>query len=294
MAQRWLRAFVGVAAMAAFGGCGTSPEGGAPRLVASYRLPEYADKMAVGTRGRVFYTTTSRGMRGGDRNELKVVEANSRPGYPLKLDFGVEIKAVAADGVGSLFLAVREGGKDQVWVFDETWGEGKVEPKAKLTPDLPADLNNLSLGHERGTLLALCGENFVVKLKADGAIEKTIELPGTSRPEDAAEDASGNIYVRRTSGPVVKVKPDGSVDREWARSAAAAFDYVRGVAVGPGGEVYIAASEGGVYLRAFDAKGELLFNVVDEKLKYAPDKLVVTPRGALYALDGRDVLVFSR
>lgn len=276
-------------------GCGGEGGSGPPRLARTYQLPNRGERFAVGTGGRVFYTTSGRGMgpmAGGGGNELHVVEANSRPGYPLKLEFGAEVKAVAADGAGTLYLAVREGGKDQVWVFGETWGE-KAEARAKLVPELPGDLNGLFLGREPGTLFALCGDKFVVKLKADGSVVRTITLPGDSRPEDGGEDPQGNLYIRRSSGPAVKVRPDGSLDPAWAASEAAALDYVRAVAVDAKGRVYLAASEGGVYLRAFDAAGALLFNVVAEQLKYAPDRLAVTPRGALYALDGRDVYEFQ-
>ncbi|HUT31999.1 MAG TPA: hypothetical protein VNE39_00850 [Planctomycetota bacterium] len=275
--------------------CGGSGDGGPPRLTRTYQLPEHAEKMAVGAGGRVYYTTPSRGMGpmggGGSSNEVHLVEANSTPGYPLKLEGGVEVKAVLADGAGSLYVGVREGGKDQLWVFAETWGE-KPEAKAKLKPELPGDLNALFLGREPGTLFALCGDKFVVKLKADGTVEKTIELPGDSRPQDGGVDGAGNLYLRRASGPIVKVKPDGSVDKAWATSEAAALDSVRSVAVDSKGRVYVAASEGGVYLRAFDASGALLFNIVAKQLEYAPDALVVTPRDVLYGLDGRGVYEF--
>ncbi len=291
---RWCGLVVAVACVVTLLGCGDSREAGPPRLAGTYRLADYGQKLAVGASGSIFYTASPRGMGpmgGGSSNELRVTDASSRPGYPLKLTPGADIKAVAADGRGALFLAVREGGKDQVWVFGETWGE-KAEPNAKLTPELPGDINGLFLGREPGTLFALCGDKFVVKLKTDGKVERTIELPGDSRPEDGGIDPQGNLYIRRASGPVVKLKPDGTVDREWAKSAAAALDYVRAVAVDSRGRVYIAASEGDVYLRAFDASGTLLFNIVAEQLKYAPDRLVVTPRDVLYALDGREVLEF--
>lgn len=285
----------GLCFAALLAGCGGSREGGPPRLTGTYRLPEHGEKFAVGAGGRVYYTTSPRrmGMMGGGSNELRLVEANSMPGYPLKLEPGAEIKAVVADGAGSLYLGVREGGKDQLWVFDETWGE-KAEPKAKLKPELPGDLNFLFLGREPGTLFALCGDKFVVKLKTDGTVEKTIELPGDSRPEGGGVDGEGNLYIRRTSGPVVKVKPDGAVDKAWAKSEAAALDSVRAVAVDSAGRIYVAASEGGVYLRAFDANGALLFNIVAEQVKYAPDALLVTPRDVLYGLDAQDVYEFRR
>lgn len=276
-------------------GCGGSRGGGPPRLARTYRLPDHGEKFAVGSGGRVFYTTSSRGMgpmMGGSSGELRVVAANSRPEYPLKLEGGADIKAVAADGAGSIYLGVREGGKDQIWVFGETWGE-KPEARAKLKPDLPGDLNGLFLGRQPGVLFALCGDKFVVKLKPDGSVDKVITLPGDSRPEDGGEDPEGNLYIRRTSGPVVKVRPDGSLDPAWAKSDAATLDYVRAVAVDSKGRVYIAASEGGVYLRAFDSNGTLLFNVVAEQLKYSPDRLAVAPRDVLYALDGRDVYQFQ-
>ncbi len=285
----------GLSCVAAFLGCGGSREGGPPRLTRTYQLPDHGEKFAVGASGRVFYTTSSRGMNpmmGGGSNELRTVAANSRPEYPLKLEGGADIKAVVADGAGSLYLGVRDGGKDQIWVFGETWGE-KPEPKAKLKPELPGDLNGLFLGREPGTLFALCGDKFIVKLKSDGSVEKTITLPGDSRPEDGGIDRDGNLYIRRTSGPIVKVRPDGSLDPAWAKSDAAALDSVRSVAVDSKGRVYVAASEGSVYLRAFDANGSLLFNIVAEQLKYAPDRLLVTPRDTLYTLDARDVCEFQ-
>ncbi|MBM4032433.1 MAG: hypothetical protein FJ291_11680 [Planctomycetes bacterium] len=288
----------GLLCVAVLAGCGGSQEAGPPRLAGSYRLPEQSERFAIGARGRVYYTTSSRGMGpmgpmgGGPSNELHVAETSGTPGYPLKLEMGAEVKAVVADGSGALYLGVREGGKDQVWVFEETWGE-KAQPKDKHTPELPGDLNALVLGREPGTLLALCGDKFVVKLTDGGkTAAKPIELPGDSKPEDAALDGAGNIYVRRTSGPIVKVTPDGALDKAWAKSEAAAIDYVRGVAADSRGRVYVAASEGGVYLRAFDANGALLFNIVAEQLKYAPDRLLVTPRDILYALDGREVYEF--
>jgi hypothetical protein len=294
--KRGVVAALGCAALLA--GCGSSRESGPPRLTENYQLPDHAEKLAVGATGRVFYTTSSRGMGpmgpmgGGPSNELRVLETSNTAGYPLKLEGGAEIKAIAADGTGSLYLGVREGGKDQIWVYGETWGE-KAEAKEKRKPDLPGDLNALFLGREPGTLFALCGDKFVVKLKEGGnAVEKTIELPGDSRPQDGGVDAEGNLYIRRTSGPVVKVKPDGSVDKAWAKSEAAALDSVRSVAVDSRGRVYIAASEGGVYLRAFDASGALLFNIVADRVKYAPDALVVTPRDVVYGLDGRSVYEF--
>jgi len=293
-----VRGFVGILAAACVAillGCGASREGGPPRIAGSYRLPDSGEKFAVGASGRVFYTTSGRGMgpmMGGGSNELRVVEANSRAGYPLKLEVGVDINAVAADGHGALYLAVREGGKDQIWVFGEDWPGEKPEPRAKLKPELPGDLNNLFPGREAGTLYALCGDKWVVKLKSDGSVLATVTLPGDSRPEDGGVDREGNLYVRRTSGPVVKVKPDGSVDAAWAKSEAAAIDYVRSVAVDSRGRVYISASEGGVYLRAYDPSGALAFNIVAEPLKYAPDRLVVTPNDRLYALDGREVYEF--
>ena len=275
-------------------GCGGSREGGPPRLTGTYRLPSSGEKMAVGASGKVFFTTASRemGMMGGGSRELHVVEGDSRAGYPLKLAGGADVKAVVADGAGSLYLAVREGGKDHIWVFAETWGE-KPEPKAQFTPELPGDVNNLFLGREPGTLFALCGDKFVVKLKANGKVEKTIELPGDSRPEDGGVDRDGTLYIRRASGPVVKVMPDGSLDKAWAKSEAAALDSPRAVAVDSRGRVYVAASEGGVHLRAFDASGALLFNVVADQLKSAPDRLVVNPRDVLYALEGSEVYEFS-
>lgn len=299
MAHRRVRVLAAaVAAACVWCGCGASREGGPPRLTGSYQLADSAEKLAVGASGRVYYTTSPRGGMGmmarGSSNELRVAEANSRPGYPLRLDPGADIKAVAADGLGSLFLAVREGGKDQVWVFDETWGGDTVEPKAKLTPPLPGDLNNLVLNRQAGTLLALCGDKFVVELKPDGTVARTVELPGTSRPEDAGVDRQGNLYVRCSSGPVVKLKPDGSPDREWAKSAAAALDYVRSMTVDSQDGIYIGASEGDVYLRLFDPSGALVCNIVAEQLKYAPDRLVAARNDAVYALDGRSVLEFRR
>jgi len=273
-------------------GCGGSREAGPPRLSRSYRLPERAERFAVGSGGRVYYTGSSYGPMRGGRNELRVVESNSRAGQALKLDPGVEVKAVMADGLGSLYLGVREVGEDQIWVFPEQWGGEKAEAKAKLKPKLPGDLNHLFLGREPGALFALCGDRWVVTLKTDGTVVKTFELPGDSKPEDGGVDPAGNVYVRRSSGPIVKVKPDGAVDRAWAKSEAAAIDYVRSVAVDSRGVIYVAASEGDVYLRAFDAGGKLAFNIIAEELKYAPDRLVVTPRDALYALDGEKVFEF--
>ncbi len=291
-------AVAGLSCALLLAGCGDSGGDGPPRLTRTYQLPDHGDKVAVGAGGRVFYTTSPRGgmgpmgpMGGGPATDVRMVEADSTPGYPLKLDGGAEVKAVVADGAGSLYVGVREGGKDQVWVFGETWGE-KAEAKAKLKPDFPGDLNALFLGREAGTLFALCGDKFVVKLKGDGTVEKTIELPGDSRPEGGGVDAEGNLYIRRSSGPIVKVRPDGLVDAAWAKSAAAALDSPRAVAVDSRGRVHVAASEGGVYLRAFDASGALLFNVVAKQLEYAPDFLVVTPRDVLYGLDGRRVYEF--
>jgi len=295
MRERRLRLCVCLLSVVMLGGCGGSKEAGPPRLVASYRLQESAERFAVGPSGRVYHTTSGRsfmgGPSGGKSNELQVLESGSKPGYPLKLDPGVEIKAVVADGQGLLYLGVREGGKDQVWVFSEEWGSEKPKPD-KLTPALPGDLNNLFLGREPGVLYALCGDTWVVKLTTAGAVAATHELPGDSRPEDGGVDAEGNLYIRRTSGPVVKLKPDGFVDREWSKSAAAALDSVRSVAVDSRGFVYIAASEGDIYLRAYTPSGTLAFNVVAEPLKYSPDRLIVTPRDVLYALDGRDVYEF--
>ncbi len=286
---RWL--WFGVAGLVAICGCGVERGKRPPRLARSYRLPERAECFAVGPTGRVYYVSSSFGAR-SSKNELRVVGADSKPGHALKLGFGVEIKAVVADGRGSLYLGVREGGKDQVWVFPENWGGDKPEPTAKLTPELPDDLNGLFLDYSTGELYALCGDHYVVRLRADGSVARTIELPGDSRPEDGGADKNGNLYIRRSSGPVVKVKPDGSVDTAWARSEAASLDYVRSVAVDPVGLVYVAASEGGVYLRAFETSGALRFNIVAKELEYAPDRLFVTRKGILYALDGDKVYEF--
>jgi outer membrane protein assembly factor BamB len=197
-----------------------------------------------------------------------------------------------ADGTGLLYLGVREAGDDEIWVFPERWSGETPEPKAKLEPELPGDLNNLFAGRQAGTLYALCGDNWVVALKDDGTVIQRVELPGDSRPEDGGVDSEGNIYVRRSSGPAVKVKPDGTVDQGWAKSEAAVIDYVRSVAVDSRGMVYVAASEGGIYLRAYDASGALAFNIVTEKLSYSPDRLVVASRDYLYALDGQDLYEF--
>ena len=294
MLHRWAVVAMGCWCAAALIGCGGAREGGPPRLTGTYRLPDHPDKIAVGPTGRVYYVATGGGMMRGGTGELRVAEADSKPGYPLNLAGGVEIKALVADGLGSLYLGVREGGKDAIWVFDEAWTTGTPEPKAKLKPELPGDLNHLFLGREAGTLFALCGDKYVVKLKNDGSVLATVALPGDSRPEDGGVDREGNLYVRRASGPVVKVKPDGTVDRAWAQSAAAAMDSVRSVAVDSRGLVYVAGSEGDVYLRAFDATGALAFNLATEELTYAPDRLVVTPRDVLYALDGQKVCEFRR
>jgi hypothetical protein len=280
----WLLVFV------AFAGCSGSREG-PPRLTGSYRLPERGEKFGVGARGTVYYTTSGYGPRSA-KNELKVAEGSGKPGQPLRLDYGAEVKAVVADGRGKLYLGVRDGGDDQIWVFPERWGGDKPEPETKLKPDLPGDLNNLFLGRESDILYALCGDNWIVKLKSDGSVVKTIELPGDDDPEDGGIDAEGNIYLRRSSGPIVKVKPDGTVDGEWAKSEATVIDYVRSVAVDEGGLVYVAASEGDIYLRAYKPDGTLAFNVVAEELEYAPDRIVITPKGYLYALDGDKVYVF--
>ncbi len=288
-ATKWL-CFV-VAGVFVVGGCGGERGERPPRLARSYRLPERAECFAVGPTGRVYYVASSFGARSA-KNELRVVGADSKPGHALKLDFGVEIKAVVADGRGSLYLALREGGKDQVWVFPEDWGADKPEPKAKLSPELPDDLNGLFMDYTTGDLYALCGDHYVVRLRPDGSAARTIELPGDSRPEDGGADKDGNLYIRRSSGPVVKVKPDGTLDPTWARSEAASLDYVRSAAVDPIGLVYAAASEGGVYLRAFETTGALRFNIVAKELEYSPDRLFVTRRGILYALDGEKVYEF--
>jgi len=282
------RLWVAVALLLA--GCSGSRDAGPPRLTGSYRLPGRAEKLAVGARGRVYYTVSGYGP-GASRNEVQVCEANSKPGQALRLDYGAEVKAVAADGRGSLYLAVREGGTDQIWVFPEQWG-AEPKPSAKLKPELPGDVNHLFPGQGSGILYALCGERWVVKLKTDGTVVAKVELPGDSRPEDGGTDADGNLYVRRSSGPVVKVKADGTVDREWAKSEAASIDSARSVAVDSRGLVYVAASEGDIYLRAFQRDGTLAFNIVAAELKYAPDRLVVTPDDYLYALDGEKLYVF--
>jgi len=288
-AAQWV-CLVALGVLAA-GGCGRERGEHPPRLVRSYRLPERAECFAVGPTGRLYYVASSFGAR-SRKNELRVVGADSKPGHALKLDFGVEIKAVVADGRGSLYLGVREGGKDQVWVFSEDWGADKPEPQAKLTPELPDDLNGLFMDYTTGDLYALCGDHYAVRLRADGSVVRTIELSGDSRPEDGGADKNGNLYIRRSSGPVVKVKANGTLDPAWAKSEAATLDYVRSVAVDPVGLVYVAASEGGVYLRAFETTGALRFNIVAKELDYSPDRLFITRKGVLYALDGDKVYEF--
>ena len=288
--QSWLGGMLAVLACVV-SGCGSSRDAAPPRLTRSVVLPQRAEQFAVGARGAVYHTVASYGARGA-ANELHVLEANGSPGQSVKLDFGVEVKAVASDGRGTLYLGVREGGKDQIWVLPERASGEKAEPKAKLTPELPGDLNGLFMGREPDTLYALCGDNWVVKLKTDGSVVQRVELPGDSRPEDGGVDAQGNLYVRRSSGPVVKVTPDGTVDAAWARSAAATHDYVRSVAVDSRGLVYVSASERDIYLRAYDASGELAFNVVAEPLDSAPDRLVVTADDWLYAQSGQKIYAF--
>jgi len=131
-----------------------------------------------------------------------------------------------------------------------------------------------------------------VKVKTDGAVAQKIELPGDSRPEDGAVDTAGNLYVRRSSGPGVKIKPDGTLDKEWAQSAAAAQESVQALAVDSRGVVYIAASDGDIRLRGYDAAGTLLFNVVEQALDRSPERLLVGRDDRLYALLGQKMLVF--
>ena len=272
-------------------GCGGAREVRPPRLARSVVLGQRAGQFAAGARGWVYYTVMSYGGPAA-ANELHTVEANGSPGAKVRLEPGAEVKAVAADGLGTLYLGVRKDGTTQVWVVAEHAGGETVEPKAKLTPELPGELNGLFLGREPGTLYALCGDNWVVKLRTDGSVVQRVELPGDSRPEDGGVDAAGNLCIRRSGGPVVKVGADGTVDAAWAKSAAATHTSVRSVAVDSRGLVYVSASERDIHLRAYDANGELAFNVTAEPLASAPDRLVVTAADWLYAQVGQQVFVF--
>jgi len=277
------------AALAA--GCGSSREGGPPRLARAHRLDARAEELTVGSRGTIYYTLSSYAARGRGK-AIYVVDPGGTSSQAIKLDYSVTVKALAADGRGSLYVGLRDAGKDQVWIYPEEASGEKVEPKAKLKPELPGDLNSLVTGREPGILYVLCGDNRVVKLKSDGSIAAKIELPGDSPPRGAGVDQEGNLYVRRSSGPLVKVLPDGKIDQAWARSEAATIDYVSSLAVDSRGIVYMAASEGGIYLRGYHADGTLAFNVVAEPLDSTPDRLVVGATDRLYVLDGHTVYEF--
>jgi hypothetical protein len=286
------RNWVAVAALAALAGC-SSREGGPPRLTGSGKLQAGVERAAVGTGGTLYCTASSRGMMGGDQNVLQIIEPSGSFGDKVKLEPATaEIKAIAANGRGKLYLGVKDGGKDQIWVLPEDARGDKVTPQAKLTPDLPASINGLVVGREGDVLYALCGDNWVVKVKTDGSVAQKIELPGDSRPEEGAVDTAGNLYVRRSSGPVVKIKPDGTLDKAWAQSAAAAQESVQALAVDSRGVVYIAASDGDIRLRGYDASGTLLFNIVEEALDRTPERLLIGRDGRLYALLGQKMLVF--
>jgi len=288
-ARAWVLGWC-VAVVAGAVGCSSSREVRPPRLARVVRLPGRADKLVVGSRGRLYYTVSAYGPQ-ARASEIRVAEANGSPGQSIELAAGVEVKALAADGRGTLYVGVSEGGKAQVWVFPERGGE--AEPKAKLEPELPDELHALLVGRRPGTLVALCGESWVVTLKTDGSVARQVELPGDGKPEGGGAGPQGNVYLRRGSGPVAKVTPEGAVDAGWAKSAAAAHDYVRSVAVDSRGLVYVAASDGEIYLRAYSGEGELAFNVVAEGLTHAPDRLVVTPDDWVYAVQGEKVYVFK-
>ena len=279
------------ALVAALVGCGSSREAGPPRLTRSVNLPLRMEQFAAGSRGRMFCASSPRRMMGGGQSALQMVEPSGSPGDEMKLATGVEVKAVAADGRGTLYLGVREGGKDQVWVMSEETSGEKAMPR-KLTYELPGDLRGVFLGREPGILYALYGDNGVAKLRTDGSVLQKVELPGDSRPEQGGVDKEGNVYIRRSSGPVVKIKPDGTIDKEWAKSAAAGHDSVQALAVDSRGIVYIAASDGDIRLRGYDAKGVLAFNVVAEALDRTPEQLALGRDDTLYALLGPKLLVF--
>jgi hypothetical protein len=174
------KSWVVMAALAVLAGC-SSQEGGPPRLAGSGRLEVGVERAAVGSRGTLYCTTVSRGMMSDGQNVLQIVEPSGGLGEKVKLEPSTaEIKAIAADGRGKLYLGVKEGGKDQIWVL----------------------------------------------------------------PEDA-----------------------------------------RGV-------VYIAASDGDIRLRGYDAAGTLLFNVVEQALDRSPERLLVGRDDRLYALLGQKMLVF--
>ncbi len=287
------RAWVAAAAVAALAGCSSSREGEPPRLAQSGKLQMGVERAALGSRGTLYCTTYSRGSMGEGQNVLQIIDPSGSVGEKVKLEpTTAEIKAIAADGRGTLYLAVKEGGKDQVWVLPEDARGDKVAPQAKLTPDLPGTINGLAAGREGDLLYVFCGDNWVVKMKTDGSVAQRIELPGDSRPEEGAADAAGNLYVRRSSGPVVKITPDGMLDKEWAKSAAAAHESVQALAVDSRGIIYIAATEGDIRLRGYDAKGTLLFNVVDAALDQTPDRLLAGREGRLTAMLGQKILVF--
>ena len=287
------RKWVVVAAFAVLAGCSSSREGEPPRLTQSCRLQVGVERATIGSRGTLYCTTSSRGMTSDGQNVLQIIEPSGSLGDKVKLEpTSAEIKAIAADGRGKLYLAVKEGGKDQVWVLPEDARGDKVTPQAKLTPDLPGSLNGLAVDREGDVLYVLCGDNWVVKMKTDGSVAQRIELPGDNRPEEGAVDAAGNLYVRRSSGPVVKIKPDGTMDKEWAKSAAAAHESVQALAVDSRGVVYISASDGDIRLRGYDANGALLFNIVEEALERTPERLLLGRDDRLYALLGQKMLVF--
>jgi len=136
----------------------------------------------------------------------------------------------------------------------------------------------------------------VQKFTADGAYVTQWGRQGDrdgqfQSPGDVATDAAGNVYVVDSSRALVeKFTSDGKFVTAWGKKPSGTgregqFLNARGIAVGPGGTIYV-ADTGRIQKFTSDGKFLLQYPSPQDKVEFDPVDVAVDNAGNIYVTDG--------
>ena len=257
------------------------PDGREPRIMAE-NLP-LPNALSVGPDGNLYFPQIAAG---------EIWRCPLEGGVPERFMDGFAVPtAVKFDQNG--LLTITQAASGEVTKIDIQSGEKTVV--ANVRPGI----DNLAIADDNRLFISHFVDGGVAEIQADGT-ERMLVPAGLLGPFGITVTNDGTIYAADGMS-MIAVSQDGQVSRPTMFTQEGYPGFIRGIATGPAGNVYVTTSAGEVVLYNFNTREpQILVNELNELYSLAPtqDGAVIVAEGGegrlLKVTSSGDIMVLAR